>query len=91
MEAKQSKKRQRIDAQQAEMFSEEARQKSGSAVRGTKGWDTVMRAARQQAIGYARALPIEHGYPPFIVVVDVGDVKLWGVEASAKRKQPLQR
>ena len=33
-----------------------------------------MRAAKQQAEGYARALPKEHGWPPFILVVDVGHV-----------------
>ncbi len=33
-----------------------------------------MRAAKQQAEDYARALPKEHGWPPFILVVDVGYV-----------------
>lgn len=74
MEAKQSKKRRAANPNQVEMFGEDARQKSGTAVRGTKNWDRVMRAARNQAIGYARALPVEHGYPPFIIVVDVGNV-----------------
>ncbi|MEM7730609.1 MAG: DNA methyltransferase, partial [Pseudomonadota bacterium] len=74
MEAKQSKKRIKTDARQAEMFGEDARQKSGTAVRGTKSWDKTMRAARNQAIGYARALPVDHGYPPFVIVVDVGNV-----------------
>ena len=33
-----------------------------------------MLAARKQAEDYARALPVEHGYPPFLLVVDVGNV-----------------
>ena len=31
-------------------------------------------AARNQAESYARALPVEHGYPPFLIVLDVGHV-----------------
>ena len=30
--------------------------------------------ARRQAEGYARALPVSHGWPPFILVCDVGHV-----------------
>jgi hypothetical protein len=74
MEAKQSRKRIKTDPRQAEMFGEDARQKSGTAVRGTKSWDKTMRAARNQAIGYTRALGTNHGYPPFVIVVDVGNV-----------------
>src|SRR5690606_31421920 len=44
------------------------------AKRGTRGWDQVMLAARKQAEDYTRALPVEHGYPPFLLVVDVGHV-----------------
>jgi hypothetical protein len=33
-----------------------------------------MLAARKQAEDYARALPVEHGYPPFLLVVDIGHV-----------------
>ena len=33
-----------------------------------------MIAARRQAEDYARALPVEHGYPPFLLIVDVGNV-----------------
>ena len=39
-----------------------------------RGWDVLMRNARSQAEGYARALPVEHGWPPFILVCDVGHV-----------------
>jgi len=79
MEAKQSAKRQRRtpadDPAQPWLLPEDVRQvKSGAAKRGTGGWDTVMRAAKQQAEGYTRALPVDHGYPPFLLVVDVGNV-----------------
>ncbi|MDP4823474.1 MAG: hypothetical protein NWR47_05950 [Aestuariivirgaceae bacterium] len=39
-----------------------------------KGWDQIMIAARKQAEDYARALPVDHGYPPFLLVVDIGQV-----------------
>ncbi|MFP4421527.1 MAG: class I SAM-dependent DNA methyltransferase [Desulfococcaceae bacterium] len=50
--------------------------KKGTAVRGTKGWDTAMEKARNQADAYCRNLPeeeIRNGRPPFLIVVDVGD------------------
>ncbi len=46
--------------------------KRGTAVRGTKAWDDAMVRARGQADRYARALPVEEGWPPFLIVVDVG-------------------
>jgi hypothetical protein len=46
------------------------------ARRGVRGanraWDVLMLNARRQAEGYARALPVSHGWPPFILVCDVG-------------------
>ncbi len=33
-----------------------------------------MMAAKEQAVGYARALPVDHGYRPFLLIVDVGHV-----------------
>jgi hypothetical protein len=75
LEAKQSAKRKKANPDQLDMLGEEARQqKPGHAKRGTRQWDVVMRAARKQAEDYARALPVEHGYPPFLLVVDVGNV-----------------
>src|SRR2546423_1360578 len=41
---------------------------------GGRAWDVLMMNARAQAQGYARALPVEHGWPPFILVCDVGNV-----------------
>lgn len=74
MEGKQSAKR--IAAARAhDALPEDARRiKAGTARRGTRGWDSAMLAARRQAEDYARALPVEHGYPPLLLVVDVGHV-----------------
>lgn len=46
--------------------------KTGTAKRGTKGWDKAMLAARYQAERYAKALPMDEGWPPFLLIVDVG-------------------
>ncbi|MBX7527751.1 class I SAM-dependent DNA methyltransferase [Qipengyuania vesicularis] len=74
-EAKQSAKRAKSrETEQLELVGVEAPQKLGHAKRGTKTWDKVMIAAKQQAEGYARALPDDHSYPPFIMVADVGNV-----------------
>lgn len=40
----------------------------------TKGFDDAMLRARSQAENYARALPPEEGRPPFLMVVDVGNI-----------------
>ena len=37
-----------------------------------RAWDVLMMNARRQAEGYARCLPPSHGWPPFIIVCDVG-------------------
>ena len=39
-----------------------------------KGFDDALQRARGQAEAYARALPAEEGRPPFLAVVDVGNV-----------------
>jgi hypothetical protein len=44
----------------------------GTAIRGTSGWDQAMLRARNQAEQYAKALPTAEGWPPFLIVVDVG-------------------
>ena len=77
LEAKQSANRQsrRASAEHRVLLGEDAGQtKSGHAKRGSKRWDEVMVEARRQAENYARSLPVTHGYPPFILVVDVGNV-----------------
>jgi hypothetical protein len=37
-----------------------------------RGWDVLMLNAKRQAEEYARALPTSHGWPPFILICDVG-------------------
>jgi hypothetical protein len=37
-----------------------------------RGWDVHMLNARRQAEAYAKALPADHGWPPFLIVCDVG-------------------
>ncbi len=39
-----------------------------------KGFDDALLRARSQAENYARALPVEEGRPPFLIVVDVGNL-----------------
>ncbi|MGN6309698.1 MAG: class I SAM-dependent DNA methyltransferase [Xanthobacteraceae bacterium] len=57
---------------QNELFADEPT----SASRGRRGaeraWDVLMLNAKRQAEDYARALPTSHGWPPFILICDVG-------------------
>ena len=46
----------------------------GHGVRGTRAWDKSMVKARGQADNYARSIAKEDGWPPFIIVCDVGYV-----------------
>jgi hypothetical protein len=50
----------------------ESTRRRGAGVRGSSGWDEAMLRARNQAEQYAKALPVLDGWPPFLVVVDVG-------------------
>ena len=61
-----------IDCYRRGSFVLEAKKvKAGPA---TKGFDDALMRARNQAEGYARALPASEGRPPFLLVVDVGHV-----------------
>lgn len=77
LEAKQSRQR-RLTPQGAlnEKFVEADDDAETKAARGrrssTRSWDVLMLNAREQAETYARDLPQEHGWPPFVVVCDVG-------------------
>lgn len=57
---------------QNDLFAADA----SDAMRGRRGadraWDVLMLNAKRQAEEYARALPTSHGWPPFILVCDVG-------------------
>lgn len=48
--------------------------RKGHGTRGTRRWDDTMLRARNQADGYARAVSRKDGWPPFLLVVDVGHV-----------------
>ncbi|MEZ5606594.1 MAG: type IIL restriction-modification enzyme MmeI [Burkholderiaceae bacterium] len=62
----------RIDCYRRGCFVLEA--KKLQAATHTKGFDDGLLRARSQAEGYARALPALEGRPPFLIVLDVGNV-----------------
>ncbi|MEI8372528.1 MAG: DNA methyltransferase [Planctomycetota bacterium] len=75
LEAKQGSDAATADEEAAAALQSEKSKKPkrrGTAVRGTKSWDDAMVKARGQADRYARALPVAEGWPPFLLVVDVG-------------------
>ncbi|MDA1307075.1 MAG: class I SAM-dependent DNA methyltransferase, partial [Acidobacteria bacterium] len=61
----------RIDLYRRGSFVLEAKKLRQTA---TKGFDDALMRARGQAESYARSLPSDEGRPPFLVVVDVGNV-----------------
>ena len=73
LEAKQSSKRPATQSMLPGLPEDHSQVKRGQAARGSRRWDKVMDAARRQAENYARALPVEHGYPPFLLVLDIGN------------------
>ena len=54
--------------------AERKQKRTGHGVRGSAAWDDTMLKARNQADNYARAVAKEDGWPPFLMVVDVGHV-----------------
>ena len=78
LEAKQGSEADRAAADKGEddldLFGQTAtiRVKRGTARRGTPGWAKAMVQAKGQAERYAKALPIDHGWPPFLLVADIG-------------------
>ncbi|MBA4032955.1 MAG: SAM-dependent methyltransferase, partial [Planctomyces sp.] len=54
------------------LSSTPAKRRKGHGTRGTKAYDDTMLRARSQAEQYAKALPADEGWPPFLIVVDVG-------------------
>ena len=59
-------------AERAELGLSPERRRKGHALRGTTRWEQMMQAARQQALGYLRALPDAEPRPLFLLVADVG-------------------
>jgi hypothetical protein len=74
LEAKQGSNPQQAPDELFDLAMPEPKKKTkrGTAVRGTARWDAAMLAAKAQAERYAKALPAQEGWPPFLIVVDVG-------------------
>lgn len=71
LEAKQSRKRANLGPAKALELELTGGGRTAKASRG-RGWDVLMENARNQAENYAKNLPVEENWPPFIIVVDVG-------------------
>ncbi|AML53781.1 class I SAM-dependent DNA methyltransferase [Falsihalocynthiibacter arcticus] len=75
LEAKQGVSKSAQDKSTLEMFLEKnAPKQVGHGKRGTAKFDDTMLKARNQADNYARAVAKEDGWPPFLMIVDVGNV-----------------
>ena len=90
LEAKQSAKRVRQIAELRQLKMEIPEQHIGSGRRGGAQWDTIMRSAREQAETYAKRLPPEEGWPPFLVIVDIGHVFEFYADFSLQGKHYAQ-
>nr|WP_286196943.1 DNA methyltransferase [Tropicibacter sp. R15_0] len=55
-------------------LDKDAPKQTGHGKRGTAKFDDTMLKARNQADNYARAVAREDGWPPFLMIVDVGHV-----------------
>jgi hypothetical protein len=60
--------------QLAPLSEKDAPKHHGHGKRGTSKFDDTMLKARNQADNYARAVAKEDGWPPFLMIVDVGHV-----------------
>lgn len=76
MEGKQGSDRRETNPDQLALAIEAApiQTRAGHGIRGSRKWDDTMLKARNQADRYARAVAREDGWPPFLLVVDVGHV-----------------
>jgi len=57
---------------QASLFTPASEAEHRANVRNTPSWARYMQNAKGQAEGYARDLPASEGWPPFLIVCDVG-------------------
>ncbi len=73
LEAKQSrfKGAKKVESQN-DLFAADVPEHSRGRRGADRAWDVLMLNAKRQAEEYARALPTSHGWPPFILVCDVG-------------------
>ena len=74
LEAKQSRWKggDKAIAGQSDLFSAETDAPERGKPGARRAWDVLMINAKRQAEEYARALPPSHGWPPFILICDVG-------------------
>lgn len=72
LEAKQSIKRAGAKKPDSQDDLFKAEDDKGQGKRANRKWDVLMMNARRQAEEYAKALPTADGWPPFILVCDVG-------------------
>jgi hypothetical protein len=73
LEAKQSRlKGVKKVAGQNDLFVAEIPEDSRGRRGADRAWDVLMLNAKRQAEEYARGLPTSHGWPPFILICDVG-------------------
>ena len=73
LEAKQSRRPGTEKAEQSSLFDPEPEETSPLGRRtASRAWNILMLNARQQAEQYAKALPASEGWPPFLIVCDVG-------------------
>jgi len=73
-EAKQGIHRTAADDVQLSLLADAPKQWQGHGQRGSARWDDTMLRARNQADGYVRAVARTDGWPPFLLIVDVGHV-----------------
>ncbi len=73
LEAKQSRRPGTEKAEQSNLFDPEPEETAPLGRRtASRAWNILMLNARQQAEQYAKALPASEGWPPFLIVCDVG-------------------
>ena len=91
LEAKQSRWK---GQKKALLLPAEAEDEITQGPRGRRGanraWDVMMLHARRQAEGYARALPVSHGWPPFLIICDVGHCFEFYADFSGQGKNYVQ-
>ncbi|KUJ78158.1 hypothetical protein AVO45_09405 [Ruegeria marisrubri] len=74
LETKQGSQAQASDPDQLSLPTIPKVKRVGHGVRGSRTWDKAMVKARGRADNYARGIAREDGWPPFIIVCDVGYV-----------------
>jgi hypothetical protein len=73
LEAKQSRRPGESKELQSSLFDPEPEETAPRGRRSaSRAWDVLMINARRQAEDYAKALPESEGWPPFLIVCDVG-------------------